>query len=1040
MIDFGKWALGNRKLVYFLIAVMVVGGVLAFIDMSKLEDPEIKVKQAMVVVLYPGASSNEVELQAAIPLEEAIRSMKSVKEVESRSMNDMAIITVSLRLDTDDSDVEQQWDVLRRKVNDIYTTMPNGVRPPTVIDTFGDVYGMFYAMTSDGFSQQELKRYAELMKREVQAIDGISDVSIYGEPKEAVDIELSWEKMANLGVLPIEVISTVSGQNETVYSGYYNAGDSRIRVTVNDKYRSVDDIGNLLLQGHEDDQIRLKEIADIRMVEEEPIRNQLFYDGTKALGLSISVKSGEDVTKLGKLVEQRLEELQSTVIPAGIEFHKVFFQPDKVNSAINTFIVNLIMSVAIVILLLIFTMGRRSGTIIGMVLLFTVLGSIAVLYLFDGTLQRVSLGAFILAMGMLVDNAIVIADGILVDLQRGVPRAEALTAIGRKTAMPLLGATLIAILAFLPIALSPDTAGVYVRDLFIVLAVSLIISWLLAVTYVPIAAESQLKVAVNASSDPYDSKYYRVLQRTLRWILCHKSFTIASALVLVAASIYCYRFLPQEFFPDMEYNQLYIEYKLPEGENYTAVQRDLKQIEDWLGGRDEVTHITTSLGGTPSRYNLVRSIAIPSLSYGELIVDFSSYKLLVKNMEEIQTYLEEHYPQAFVRTKRYNLMYKKHSIEVRFSGPDPAVLKSLTAQAEDIMRRNPTTRLVCNDWEPEVPNLVIDYDQPIARALGFTRTDVGISALAATDGIPVGTFYDGRNSQQIIVKCLDRDGRPIEMLNNTPVFSTIPPVQNIDMQTISGLMTGALSQEELLEGIMRTVPLSQTTSGISMQWSDPVVVRVNSQRAMRAQCDPASGVTVTTARNDILDQIEAIELPDGYSMKWEGEYQASKDATVSLFSTFPIAIVFMIAILIMLFKDYRKPLIIICCMPLICVGVVFGMLLSGKAFGFVAIVGTLGLIGMLIKNGIVLMDEIQLQLSSGAEPVKALLDSSSSRFRPVMMASLTTILGMIPLLPDCLFGALAVTIMAGLLVGTLITLLFIPILYALFFNIKITKK
>lgn len=1038
MIDLGKWALGNRKLVYFLIVVLMIGGALAFYDMSKLEDPEIKVKQAMVVTTYPGASAYQVELEVTDILEKSIRSMDHVNSVESRSSGDVSVILVELSTVVPDEKVEQYWDMLRRKVNDVQSKLPEGAGASLVMDNFGDVYGMFYAMTSDGFSDRELSEYAELVKREIQNIEGISRVEIYGERSECIDIELLQDRMASLGVHPAEVLSTLNGQNKTVYSGYYESGDKRVRVSVSDKYKTVEDIRNLLLQGHEEDQLRLKDIARVSKGTEEPVRNSLYYDNRPAVGLSIAAQSGTDITKLGTQVEARLNELREKRIPAGIEFHKVFFQPERVTESLGTFMINLVESVLIVVLVLMFTMGFRSGMIIGTSLMVIVFGSFFILSLFDGTLQRVSLAAFILAMGMLVDNAIVIIDGILVDLKRGEKREEALTAIGRKTGMPLLGATLIAILAFFPIFLSPDTAGVYVRDLFIVLAVSLLLSWILALTHVPIHADRALKIKPDKNGkDLFDSKYYRALRQVLLWSLTHKTVTVAAAVLLVIASLFCYRFLPQEFFPDMNYDQLYIEYKLPEGVNSTRVAADLKEISAYLLSRDEITHVTASVGGTPSRYNLVRSIADPSLSYGELIVDYTTPKALVNSIEELQTTLSRRYPDAYVRLKRYNLMYKKYPVEVQFSGPDPAVLRELTARAEAVMNASPKTMLVRNDWEPLSPVLSVDYNQPVARGIGLSRSDVGMSLLSATGGIPTGVFFEGQHRQTIYLKCVDSDGKAVGSIDNTPVFSMLPPFQSLDKKTLEGLITGSVREEDLVAGALRTVPLSQATNGVSVHWEDPVVVRYNGQRAMRAQCNPAFGVGAEEGRLSVARKIENIPLPEGYALQWEGEHKASSQATKYLFKNFPLAVILMIAILILLFKDYKKPLIIFCCIPLILVGVVFGVLISGKAFGFVAIVGVLGLIGMMIKNGIVLMDEIQLQLSGGTEPVEALLNSSSSRFRPVMMASLTTILGMIPLLSDDMFGSLAVTIMGGLLVGTLITLLFIPILYAVFFRIRV---
>ncbi|MDH6342707.1 multidrug efflux pump subunit AcrB [Parabacteroides sp. PFB2-12] len=1037
MKDLGKWALDNKKLIYFLVAVLVIGGMFSYYNMSKLEDPEIKVKQATIVTLYPGASAHQVELEVTDVLEKSIRSMKDIDVVSSRSMNDMSMISVELSTLVQNEQVEQCWDQLRRKVTDVQGSLPEGATTSIVMDDFGDVFGMFYAMTFDGYSDEEAGKYAELIKKEIQKIEGISKVNIYGKREEAIHIELYEDRLANLGVHPAEVLSTLNGQNQTVYSGYYESGDARIRVSVNDKYKTVEDIGDLLLQGHENDQLRLRDIARITRSYESPVRNELRYDRQQALGISISALSGTDITKIGKEVEQTIETLKGNRLPTGVDMHKVFFQPERVSAALDSFMVNLVESVLIVVILLIFSMGFRSGLILGLNLAIIVFGSMLVLNVFDGTLQRVSLASFVLAMGMLVDNAIVILDGIQVDLQRGVPRREALTAIGRKTAMPLLGATLIAILAFFPIFLSPDTAGIYVRDLFIVLAVSLLMSWVLALTLVPVHADKSLKVKVNKENeDPYNNKYYNLLRRVLTWVLSHRMVTLGVGIALILVSLFCFRFLPQGFFPDMDYDQLYIEYKLPEGVNSTRVKKDIKTIEDYLLSREEVTHVTTSIGATPSRYNLVRSMADPSLSYGELIVDYTSPKALVATMGEIQDYLNENYPDAYVRLKRYNLMYKDYPIEVQFSGPDPAVLRELTAQAMDIMNASPQLYMVTTDWEPKVPTLMVDYNQPIARNIGLSRQDVGLSLMTATDGIPTGTFYEGIESKTIYVKCIDKNGNPIESLENTPVFSMMPSLSGIDKQTVQGLIMGTVTEEDLLTSALQTVPLSQASNGLKVVWEEPVVIRRDGERAMRAQCNPLPGYAVENSRQTIAEQIENIPLPEGYSLKWEGERSASEQSMKYLFMNYPLAIVLMIAILIMLFKDYKKPTIIILCLPLLFIGVVFSVLLSGKTFGFVAIVATLGLVGMLIKNGIVLMDEITLQIGSGKEPVKALLDSSASRFRPVMLASLTTILGMIPLLGDSLFGPAAVVIMGGLLVGTLITLLFIPVLYALFFKIK----
>lgn len=1039
MIDLGKWAFDNKKLVYFLIVVLLAGGIYSAYDMSKLEDPEIKVKMAMVVATRPGASAHEMEMEVTEPLEKNIRAISEVDYVSSWSYNDLAIIQVEMKRTTPDRDIEQCWDMLRRKVSDTSKVLPDGTSV-SVQDDFGLVYGMLYTITGDGLSERELSDYARMIQRELTDIDDVGRVTIYGEREECINIEMLPERMATLGVSPAEVLSTLKGQNGIYYSGYYDNGTRRVRVTVSDKFREVEQIRSMIIQGHEDDQLQLGDIANVEEGYATPVRNSIAYNGEQALGIAVAGASGSDIVKVGAAVEKRLAEIKHDHLPAGVEYHRVFYQPERVTSALTTFFVNLIESVIIVVAILMIAMGFRSGLIIGLSLIVIVIGTFLMLGMADGSMQRVSLASFILAMGMLVDNAIVIIDGILVDLKRGKPRMEAMTSIGRKTAMPLLGATLIAILAFLPVFLSPDTAGVYIRDLFIVLAVSLLLSWVLALVHVPLMANSMLKSPSTNDSNTslYDGKVYKWLRAALSFGLRHKLASVTVAIGLVILSAYGYGFMRQGFFPDMEYDQLYMEYKLPEGTNSTQVAKDLEEIRTYLMTRPEIKNVTTSIGGTPARYNLVRSIATPSLSYGELIIDFESPKALKANIDDIQKELLSRYPDAYVKLKQYNIMYKKYPIEALFTGPDPAVLHALADSAKAVMEASPEVCLVTTDWEPSMPVLEVNYDQTSARRSGLSRQDISVSLLTATGGIPIGNFYEGVHKNTIYLKCAEADGANVDNIENVPLFSTIPNIGGlVSEETLYKLKTGNIDRAELIESAMQTTPLKQVSKGVDVQWEDPVVPRYNGQRAQTVMCSPAPGIETEKARQAIAEKIDKIKLPEGYNLKWMGEKDASTQTMHYLFKNVPLGIVLMLAILIMLFKDYRKPTIILCCVPLLAIGIVAAMLITDQAFTFCAIVGALGLVGMLMKNCIVLMDEIGEQINAGAEPEEALIASSISRLRPVMMASLTTILGMIPLLSDAMFGAMAATIMGGLLFSTLATLLFVPILYALFFKVKV---
>lgn len=1033
MRSISEYALTNKALIKFFIALLIVGGVWGFYSMSKMEDPELMVKQALVMTVYPGADAHKVELEVSDKLEKAIRQMGDIDYIESKSMNDLSLIKVVLKTTVPSKDLEQKWDLLRKKIVDCTSQLPSGASVPQVLDDFSAVYGMFYTITADGFSERDMLHYSQFIQRELINLEGIRNVQLYGTATPTVEIVIDKDKMARLGILPAEIITTLQDQDKTVYAGYFNSGEERMRVNVSDTFHSLDEIRNLMIHGHESDMFRLKDIADVREAYENPQRNKIVYDDQTACGIAIAMESGYDILKVGEVVTARLEELQKE-LPSGFQFHKVFYQPERVDDAINNFIINLIESVVIVIVILMITMGFRSGVIIGTGLVITVLGSFVGLYYFDGTIQRVSLGAFIIAMGMLVDNAIVVVDGILVDSKRGMKRPESLVHTANITARPLLGATLIAIIAFMPISLSPDMAGEYARDLFVVLAVSLLLSWVLALVHVPIHANSYLKLDNNVSSDEvFNSPLYRKFRSMLMVFLRHRFITLTCVVALLLVSMACFRLLPQTFFPDLTYNQIYMEYKLPEGSRIEKVEKDLTEITDFLKSQKEVTHVTMSLGGTPARYNLVRSVADPSLRYGELIIDFKDNKDIDACMKKWQAYLNSRYPDSFIRLKKYNIMYMEFPVELLISGPDPQVLKNLRDSIQDIMRQEPSATLVTDNWDDPVLDININYDQQLGRRAGLSRTDAGMSLLSATDGIPVGRFYDGNISQNILLKTSGYD-----QLDNVQLWNVMPDINTLtnESRVKDVLMSGA-DKKDLITGLTYAKPVNSVTDSLSYVWKDPVVYRYNAQRAIMVQCNNASGYTAENTRQALEKKIkEQIHFPEGYTMKWLGEYKASTDSNKYLFMNFPIAIIMMFGILIYLFRDFKKPIIIFLCLPLAYIGIVFGILVSGKPFSFVAIVGALELIGMMIKNGVVLIDEITAQMNAGAKPVDALLAASSSRLRPVMMASGTTILGMIPLTSDAMFGPMAVAIMGGLLVGTIITLMIIPVFYALFFKIK----
>ena len=1026
-LNLSSWGLSHQRLVLLLIVILTLGGVRAFFRMPKLEDPEIEVRQAVVVGIYPGASAHQIELELTGPLENSIRKTDHILFTQSYSYADMCYILVTQDVSIPSEELQENWMIMRNHL--AATSLPAGSQL-IVRDDFGQMSGLFYALKGEGVEPERLSAFAEMIRRELQKLDGVSHVDIYGTPQKRVNIALRQDLLSSMDITPAEVMATLSGQGATTYAGYFLSGDYRIRVGVDNRFRSVEDIRSLLLKGHEGEMFRLEDIADVTLEEERTVREEFRRDGERVLGLLISAKSGTDIVKVGASVEKTIERLQATRMPASVSCEKVFFQSDRVKDAMGSFLLNLIGSLLLVIVLLMITMNFRSGIILGITLVVTVLGTVLFLDMTDGALQRVSLGSFILAMGMLVDNAIVIVDGILVGRQKGLSRWEALTSIGQKTAIPLLGATLIAILAFLPIFLSPDVTGLYVRDMFIVLAVSLLLSWLLALVLVPILGDRWLYSQPLMPAQPQSSRPHQWLSKALEYALSNRWRAVGAMVGLLAIAGLSFSLMPRELFPDMEYDQLYMEYKLPEGTHPSRVKADLDSIGRELMAFPGVKHVTTSIGATPGRYNLVRSVALPSLSYGELIVDFESVHALDRSIDSLQRYFSAKYPDAFLKFKPYNLMFMRYPIELTFCGPDPAVLHQLADSAMIVARSLGCIDPLTTDWAPRVPVLMADYDQARGRQQGISRMEVALSLLSATDGMPLGSYYDGAVNHNIYVSTTDQQGAPLSDLGNATVSSLLPNLEGAwENADWAGLLSGASSLR-----LSQTVPLREVAGDMNLQWEDPVIPHYNGERSHSVMGHASKGYLTEEARARLASEVEQWELPDGYSIQWGGEKYATNLSISNLLRSYPLVILLMLAILLAITRRFRISILLLLSVPFIFVGIVPAILLTGSTFNFVAIVGTLGLVGMMLKNGIVLVDEIGLQREAGADLKQAIMDASLSRLRPVMLASLTTVLGMVPLLFDDMFSSLAATIMGGLLVGTVIVLVFIPVLYSLFFS------
>ena len=1031
-------------LFWSLMIGILLAGIFAFSRMPKLEDPAVAVKQAMVVAVYPGASAHEVELKVAQVVEDALRTLPDVRKITTECHDGQAKFTVEFQMSVPNAEVEQHFDLLRRKANDVASKLPQGCYAPVVIDDMMDVYGIFYAFTGDGYTYPELYKYAKMIRRDLLTVKGVKRVNLVGNRDEVINIILSKERIARNGVIPTQIMMALQNAGKTVSAGAYETDGDKLQLRVNEAIENEKDIEDLMFSTFDGKQLRIGDIATVERAYLEPQTYGFFVDGKPAIAICLAMQSDAIVPDVGKLVDARLAETLQRV-PAGMQTEKIFFQPDKVSAAISSFMVNLVESVLIVIIALIFTMGFRSGVIIGFGLVLTIAVSFPILLTLGTTLQRISLGAFIIAMGMLVDNAIVIMDGILIDKKRGFGPDVYLYRIGRNMALPLLGATVIAASTFLGIYLSPGSTGEYAGDLFLVLCVSLLSSWVLALVQVPMCAKQWLPKEqpkpAGQEGQVMNSPVHRFVRSSISFLIGYKKTTISLAFCLLILSFYGMSKVKNLFFPDFDYSQFMVEYYLPAQSSPDRVRHDLLEMSDWLKQNPKIERVAASMGSAPAHYCLVRPMTAGGDCYGELMVDCKDYDTVVEQIPAIRDTLRTRYPDAYIRIRKYNFsITTTHTVEARFSGPDPAVLRGLAQQAEEVMRRCPYVDpySVQNNWKPKGKTLVADYVRRDALRSGIERSDIGNALLAATDGMTCGVINDQDQLVRINLMVRNADGSKIEDLREIPVWSSMN--LHITNEDIQAVMRGAKGAEQIQDDIYKSVPLGNVTNDVHLSWDEGVVLRVNGQRAIEAECDPnpyLDEATPAKVMASIQGEIEQIPLPTGYTLTWAGEGETQSESNGNLLGFLPLTFFIILLILLLLFNNWKKVLLILVCFPFVFCGITPSLLGFGQPFTFMAIIGMMGLIGMMVKNAIVLMDEIgRLQDEEHKAPYVAVVEATVSRVRPVLMASLTTIIGMVPLLGDPMYGSMAICIMGGLAMGTIITLILFPLFYTAAFHIK----
>lgn len=1009
MKQISKFFLKNKALSWLILAIVLLGGVIAYVNMGKLEDAPFTIKQALVTTSYPGASPMEVQQQVTDVLEESIQSLGELYYLKTENRAGLSKITVYVKKEIRAKDMQQLWDKLRRKVNDVQNKLPAGAGPSVVNDDFGDVLGVFYGLSSEEHTYREMEDQAKQIKNELLTVKDVARVELFGVQNRTIEIDIDPSLLSRTGVTVADIANAFERQNKIVDAGAIETSTNRLRVDATGSFSSIDEIENLTVVSQQGAYFRLGEIATVSEAYSRPARNLMKVNNMPAIGIAISTVSDGNVVDMARLISQEVNLIRQQM-PDGYHLDVIYDQGYESSIANDGFVMNLIISVLTVVAVLLFFIGFKNGSLIGSGLIFSIFGTLIYMYATGIALQRMSLAAIIIAMGMLVDNAIVVYDSALVNMQRGQRKRVAILNAVSSTAMPLLGATLIAVLTFLPVYLSPHITGEILSSLFIVIAVSLLLSWILAVTQNVFFVQEFVRRPrpEELKHDLFQGKGYdwfrKMLGLAIRWKYAVVFFMVG--LLLLAG--WGFRYIPQQFMPLLNKQYFTVDMWLPEGTRIEETEKQVLDLSAYLKGFDEVRQVSSFVGQTPPRFYLANASYGPQPNYGQCLVEAQSPEKARMLQEMLNKELCHKYPDALIRVNRFEInSIPKALIEARFCGKDPAVLDSLTNEALTIMRRNPKVMNARNEWGNMAMVVQAGYDPIKAGKLNIGRSDIMTSVKSVNDGMSVGIYRDRDKKVPVLLRTVSDADWSVNKLKDLPVWNG-----------------------------NHSAPFAQVTDNVKLSWEYPLVCTYNRELSMAAQCDVQPGHTMKEVHSEIKNEIEQIRLPEGYTFFWDSQYKDQKEAMAALTKYFPLAILLLLLILVALFGNFKQPVIIFLILPLSAIGMVFGLLLTGFQFGFFCIAGWLGLLGMIIKNVIVLLDEVNVQRRAGVQPYTAVIEATVSRVRPVLMAALTTVFGSIPLLFDIVFGGMAATIVFGLSFATLLTLFVTPALYSIFYRVN----
>lgn len=1019
--NLSRWALEHQPLTRYLLVVLLLGGMLAFFQLGQDEDPPFTFRVMVVQAFWPGATAEQIAVQVTDKIERQLQEVPYADKIRSFSKPGETTVIFQLKDTSPAKETAQVWYTVRKKIGDIQQTLPAGVRGPFFNDEFGDVYGTIYALSADGFNYKELREYADLVRQELLRVPAVAKVSLIGLQDEKVYIEFNQARFAQLGLDINAIAEQISQQNNLTGSGVLVTPSDNLQVRLSGQFASVQDLENLVLRGPNGiANIRLGDIAHVYRGYVDPTQTRMRFNGKDVIGLGISMQKGGDIIQLGKDLRAAFDRMRGQ-LPVGIEMDQVQDQPQAVQRSVGEFVHVLIEAVVIVLAVSFVALGLHTKPLRldarpGLVVALTIPLVLAVTFLFMNIfgigLHKISLGALIVALGLLVDDAIIAVEMMVRKLEEGFSKMEAATFAYTSTAMPMLTGTLITAAGFLPVGLARSTVGEYTFAIFAVTALALVLSWLAAVYFTPYLGYLLLKTRGPGAGEPhevFDTPFYARFRRLVDWCVTWRKLVIAITLVAFALGIYAFKFIEKQFFPDSSRPELMVEMWMPEGTSFAQMEAEAKRFETLMRKDREVESLTTFVGTGAPRFYLPLDQIFPQSNVAQVIVMPVSTEVRDALRRRIITLFDTEFPYLRGRVKLLpNGPPVAYPVQFRVIGPDAAGVRQLADQVKVEMRANPNTVGVNDNWNESVKMLRLEIDQDKARALGVTTNAIARVTQTVLTGVPVGQYRDGDKLIDIMMRTPRNERDAISDLNNMLV------------PTNSG----------------RTVPLMQVAR-VALRSEPGVVWRENRDFGVTVQADVVDGIqgpTVTAQINPRLDKLRA-QLPPGYRITVAGAEEESGKAGASIAAQLPLCIFIIFTLLMLQLHSFSRATMVFLTGPLGLIGAAATLLLLRAPMGFVAQLGITALLGMIIRNSVILVDQIEQDIRAGVPPWTAIVEAAVRRFRPIILTAAAAVLAMIPLSRSMFWGPMAVAIMGGLIIATVLTLLFLPALYAAWFRI-----